>query len=291
MVDRTVPTSASPGTYEDMLDKYAALWALALAAAVLPLTNVGGTANAVTADVDPEIPAAGFSAGMVFSITWGATNTSSGVTIAIGSESAVDIVDADGTTLEVGQIEDGRTDVLIYDGTDFRLLTGGAEIDNGSASITTYTTSDTWVNSAAENTIVMVELWGGGADGTTTNGGDGGEYNRAFFKAGDLTSTVAIGVGAGGGNDSTFGSYLTARGGQGEAPAGAWLGGAGGANGEGGTDAMWGGGGGSGSGGPGGGSSEYGGAGGSAGNDGAAPAGGGGANGSGARGEARITVF
>ena len=290
MADRNFPTASDPGSFGDMLDKYAETFGLVIPASVLPLTNVGGTADNVTADVDPVLPDNTLTAGMMFSITWAATSTSPGVTVKIGDASAADVIDADGTTLEEGQIESGRTDLLWCDGTALRLLTGGAEIDTGSASTVEYTTSTTWVNNVQPNKIVMVELIGGGDDGTTTNGGDGGEFVRDFFKAGDLTSTVALGIGDGGGNDTTFGSYLTARGAYGQNPA-ETAGGAGGANGESGTRSTWGGGGGAGSGGASGGASQYGGDGGSPGNDGAEPGGGGGANGSGAKGWARITVF
>jgi hypothetical protein len=290
MADRNFPSSSDLGAYADFVDKVAEAFGLTIPASVLPLTNVAGTANNVTADVNPVLPDSGLAAGMVFSITWAATNTEQSVTLAIGDESAVDVIDADGTTLEIGQIEDGRTDILGCDGTALRLLSGGAEIDMGSASVVEYTSSTTWVNNVAPNRMILVELVGGGDDGTTTSGGDGGEYVAGFFKAGDLTSTVALGVGAGGGNDTTFGSYLTARGGYGQSPA-EMAGGAGGANGESGTRSTWGGGGGAGSGGATGGPSQYGGDGGSPGNDGAEPGGGGGANGSGAGGMARISVF
>jgi hypothetical protein len=290
MADRNFPTSADPGAYGDMLDKYAEIFGLVIPASVLPLTNVGGTANAITADVDPELPDSGLAAGMIFSITWAATSTSSGVTIEIGDESPVDLVTANGATPAVGQIESGRTDLLIHDGTNMRLITEGAVVDTGTASVEVFETSGTWTNDVPENTMVMVELWGAGADSVSNNGGAGGEYNRAFFKAGDLPASVAVGIGAPGGNDTTFGSYLTARGGQ-ATPLGSWAGGAGGASGESGKAAYWGGGGGAGSTGGSGGTSEYGGAGGDPGNPGEVPGGGGGFNSDGARGEARITVF
>ena len=290
MADRNFPTSSDPGEWGDMIDKNADIFALVISASVLPLTNVGGTANAITADVDPELPETGLAAGMIFSITWAATNTSSGVTLTIGEASAVDLIDADGTALEVGQIAAGRIDILIFDGTDMRLITGGAVVDTGTASVEVFETSGTWTNDVAPNTMIMVELWGAGADSVSNNGGAGGEYNRAFFKAGDLPASVAVGIGAPGGNDTTFGSYLTARGGQ-ATPLGSWAGGAGGASGESGKAAYWGGGGGAGSAGGSGGTSEYGGAGGDPGNPGEVPGGGGGFNDDGARGEARITVF
>lgn len=96
-------------------------------------------------------------------------------------------------------------------------------------------------------TWAYVELIGGGGGGSRGNatidgcGGGGGAFNSRLFRVSDITSSVAVTVGAGGvsssavdytaggdGGDSSFGSYLSAMGGKG-APINSTGGGNGGA--------------------------------------------------------------
>lgn len=196
------------------------------------------------------------------------------------------------------------------------------------ADIQTFTASGTWTKPSGA-TWVMVELWGGGGGGGRTSGGQaggggGGGYSQRLFRASDLSSTVAVTVGAGGtgrtgsdgdgsdGGTTSFGAHLSATGGGGGKTSGAGgtggnglnAGGAGGAaEAAGGNSGYGGGGGGGGSGAtaPSGGNSIVGGGGGAGGRGGfsnpvagTAPGGGGGGgsgaqNGAdGARGEAWI---
>lgn len=88
---------------------------------------------------------------------------------------------------------------------------------------TVYDVSGTWTKPAGldANAFVTVELWGGGgggASGGRNGGGGGGGYNRRVFRAGDLPSSLAVTVGAGGGLNvaggaSSFGTYAYAYGG------------------------------------------------------------------------------
>lgn len=97
-----------------------------------------------------------------------------------------------------------------------------------------FTTNGTWTkpSNLSGNEFVLVQLWGGGGGGggvgsSTTNaggGGGGGAYVEMKFRASDLATTIAVtvaaavlgGVGASNGNtgnNSTFGSLVTAYGG------------------------------------------------------------------------------
>lgn len=121
---------------------------------------------------------------------------------------------------------------LATDGTNISWGTAAAAADYFSTTTTGTWTKPTLVNASS---TVFVECWGGGGGGggttgggsTASGGGGGGGYLSRYFKASDLTSTVAITIGAGGtggaigtnngtaGGNTTFGSYLTAYGGGG----------------------------------------------------------------------------
>ena len=124
-------------------------------------------------------------------------------------------------------------------------ITGGSVSDYQS-----FTSNGTWTKptGAGSNARVLVQIWGGGgsgAGGDNTNsggGGGGGSYTEITFKASDLSATETVTVGAvlsGGsldgsaGNNSSFGSRVTAYGGGGgtRAPAAGNGGGGGGGGG------------------------------------------------------------
>jgi hypothetical protein len=313
--DTTNGSTTPKPTGPDYLDEYSGHIGVLFNNSVLPLTSVSG-ADTITASVDPALPSGGLSTGMKFSITWAADNTGA-ATLNIGGTGAVSIVGKSGEALAAGQLAEDMRDILEYDGTNFILVTGGADTGESITGTTTYTYSDTWTNDYPDNTIVMVECWGAGGGGASAGGGGGGGggYQRGFFRAGDLPSTVAITVPAGAsansnGGSCTFGAYLAAHGGKGGSGSnggngggggpsgavvsGAFGGGDGGDSGNNGAEAAWGGGGGGGYSIGAGGGSEYGGAGGAASVAGSAPGGGGGGGVSpaaGARGECRVTVF
>ena len=113
--------------------------------------------------------------------------------------------------------------VLTSDGTD---VTWAAA--SGGGDYQAFTADGTWTKPAGidADTMVWVELWGGGSSGrrnaTDHPGGGGGGYVRAAFRAGDLGATVAVTIGLGGaasagnglaGGSTTFGTHLGASGG------------------------------------------------------------------------------
>jgi hypothetical protein len=206
-------------------------------ASAFPLTNVAGTGNAVTADLDPPLDAGGLVNGMKFTLTWAASNTGA-VTLAINGGTAVPVVDADNAALSASTLVAGRRSLIEYISGSFRILSsaGGGAAGAGPA-YQAFTASGTWTKPSGydPDTQVLVELWaagGAGGRGASGNGnpgggGGGGGYVAKLYRIADLPSSVSIAIGAGGtpggaqntdggnGGNSTFGSLMTAYGGSG----------------------------------------------------------------------------
>jgi hypothetical protein len=191
-------------------------------ASALPLTAVGGTANAVTATLDPPLDGGGLVDGMKFEITWGASNTA-GVTLALNGGSALAVLDPAGSALIAGAIGSGLRSLLEYIGGAFRILSPLLSSLGGGSQryYWQFTSSGTWTKPAGldDDAMVTIEGWGGGGGGATgglgQGGGGGGGYKRLIVRAGDLPSSVSVTIGAGGaigsnGSNTTFGSLLTA---------------------------------------------------------------------------------
>lgn len=237
MVNRTPYTSASAGpiTGPAYMDLTGSQITNLYDHSALKLTSVGGTANAITASLDPALPGTGLSDGMKFTFTAGTTNTG-GVTLAINGGSAVPVLDASGAALTAGDLTAGMRVLIEYVSGNYRILSGAGS--GGSSGTTFYhqifTASGTWTKPAGldPDAVVSVEMWGGGGSGRrsgsgTFGGGGGGSYLRASFRAGDLPASVAVVVGSGGaavvgsngngnaGGASSFGALMTAFGGQG----------------------------------------------------------------------------
>lgn len=226
MVNRTTFSHLSTpplpgGGVTGLMQQYSERFKTLFDASALPLSTVAGTANAVTAVLDPPLDGGGLVDGMKFEITWGAANTA-GVTLAINGGSALSVLDAAGAALIAGAIGTGLRSLVEYIGGSFRILSPLLTSLGGGAQryYWQFTASGTWIKPAGldDDTMVFVEAWGGGGGGHSAaigGGGGGGGWMGAWFRAGDLPSSVAVTVGPGGavsanGSNSTFGSLLTA---------------------------------------------------------------------------------
>jgi hypothetical protein len=195
-------------------------------ASALRLTSIGGTADAVTAVVDPVLDA-GLVAGMGFWFT--ATSTSTGpMTMVIGSEAAVAITDAAAAALAAGAVVSGTTYKLMFDGTRLLLMTRNPEVVDPGAfvqyDVITFSGSLVKPTAFPADGLVIIEAWGGGGGGGTGSaGGGGGGFNRGVFRGADLGASETVTIGAGGaggapgvsGGNTTVGSLLFAGGGGG----------------------------------------------------------------------------
>lgn len=223
-----VPWGNTPEVPEGLGDQYARFIKTLLDAAALPLTSMAGTANDVTAALDPVLPPGGLLDGMKFTLTWAATNTDP-MTLAINGGAAVDVLDAAGGTMIPGAAVSGTRALIEFTAGAFRVLSGGGEGGGGGQRYYwQFTASGTWSKPAglSDDTMVFVEAWGGGGGGSPyvpvpAGSGGGGSYARSHFRLGDLPASVAVGVGAGGppttsggsAGFSTFGALLIAYGG------------------------------------------------------------------------------
>jgi hypothetical protein len=221
------------GATEGFGNEYARLRDVLMDNAVLPLTGIGGTGDAVTATVDPELPVGGIAERMKFTIAWADANTGA-VTLSVNGEAAAAVVDSSGNALTAGSLDVGLVSVLEVIGGAFHILS--PLLSGGGSSATRYyqafTSSGTWNKPVGldPDAMVTVEAWGGGGGGGRNGlggGGGGGGYALRRFRLGDLPGSVSVTVGAGGagrtgsngngtaGGNTTFGALLTAYGGGG----------------------------------------------------------------------------
>lgn len=121
--NRAWPTSANfSGTPEgtSVTDKLALEGNLASRLMPEPTTNIGGTANAVTADLLVSEPAA-FVQGNMLTVVPTADNTAA-VTLNVNAKGAVAVKTASGAALAAGQWKADVAHLLQHDGTNWRVL-------------------------------------------------------------------------------------------------------------------------------------------------------------------------
>lgn len=226
--------SSPPVSGAAVLAEYADRLKSLFDASSLPLTTVAGTADAVTAVLDPALDAGGLVDGMKFTLTWGAANTA-GVTLSINGGTALSVLDAAGAALAPNALTAGLRSQIEYIGGSFRLIGGSGDDAANAPYFIAITATTTWNRPAgyADDALVVFEAWGaggGGGRGTGTSnagGGGGGGYARREMRYADVPSSIAITIGAPGvgrtgstgdgtaGSATTIGTILTAYGGGG----------------------------------------------------------------------------
>ena len=217
MATRTTYKSATAGaiTGDDYMDQTGGHIDTLYDASVLLLTTIGGTADAVTAVVDPVLPS-GLVAGMSFWFEPTADNTGA-MTMVIGAESAVAIKRSDGAASEAGDLLNGSSYQLFYTGTELRVVSASPPLTTGSIIVhDVHTASGTSTKPAAfpDTGLIRVRMWGGGGGGR----GGGGGYSEKWFVGSDHAATETATVGTGGavgfaGGTTSLGALLTAYGG------------------------------------------------------------------------------
>lgn len=113
--DRQIPTSLStpPVNGGAALDAIQEELATLYNSVILPLSNIAGTANAVTADVTPAM-LAGLVDNMSFWFQPASTNTAA-MTLAIGGTAAKNVVDSAGVAVRAGMIRANGKYLIHYD--------------------------------------------------------------------------------------------------------------------------------------------------------------------------------
>lgn len=230
--------SDTPGPIsgDDFLDQVSDNTKVLFDMSTIRLSAVGGTADDVTATVDPPLDGDGIVTGMKFTIQWAATNTGP-MTLSVNGETPRPVLDHEGLAISPGAVTSSVYSLLVATGANYRILSpllAGAS-GAGARFYEVFTTSGTWTKPSGldDDTMVTVEVIGGGGGGALSlSGGGGGGSAIGRFRVADLPATVAVTIGAGGavgaiGGNTTFGTLLTGYGG-GSSATGAQGGGGGG---------------------------------------------------------------
>lgn len=201
-----------------------------------------GSTDAYAITVTPAPTA--YATGQIFQFKANTVNTGA-CTLNVNSLGAKTIKKNYNVDLGDAEIKANQIVTVIYDGTNFQLL---SPTPIRASVTTTYNSSDTWTKPANLDYII-VELWGGGGGGASAgssgdpSGGGGGGYNTKLLLESQLGATETITIGAGGaggapvgnngsdGGTTSFGSHLSAYGGGGGSAGGSGEAGGGGGGG------------------------------------------------------------
>src|SRR3990167_5770119 len=124
-----------------------------------------GSANAYVLAVSSDMPV--YAAGQVFKFNANFANTGA-TTIAVNGQAAKNILKDHDVALEANDIESGQLVIIMYDGTQFQMLSQKG-VDISSANKTTLT-AGVASNADALHTHVQVACGVGTYNGTATNG-------------------------------------------------------------------------------------------------------------------------
>ncbi len=209
MADRTLydENSTPPVTGANYLAQTADHLKVLLDKLSLPVTSVSGT-NTITGSVDPTFDGDGLVAGMTFQVTWAATNTAVAVTLNINSEGAKSVKEPDGSALSIGSLVSGATAMLLYTGSEFRMVSPSAKWIEANAAITPtaptmqdFTASGTWTKPSGCR-WVKVTVTGSGGGGTNDHGAGMAGATAIKFIGVSAISSATITIGAGGSGQS-----------------------------------------------------------------------------------------
>jgi len=136
--------------------------------------------------------------------TWYATTTASTVPRYPASAGSVVTLPASGAaTYSDGSYGGATGDVtVIFNFSQSGVFVKRLTILNKSVSnVQKFTSSGTWTKPAGYSSTsrVLIQVWGGGGHGGYVTGGGGGGYGEVWCSLGDLGSTQAVTIGAGGG--------------------------------------------------------------------------------------------